>query len=110
MLSKFLIKIPSSFSRSTERAIAIFIANGNPSGIDTINITRAVIPIFPNLRIDEFEKNYSCLLNKIKNIKNNICVAKLKNVATIAYFPICFAVYSSFSSRKVYYCYTSYSY
>ena len=72
ILSKFLIKIPSSLSRSTERAIAIFIARGNPSGIDTINITNALIPIFPNLRIDEFEKNYSFLLNSIKNIKNII--------------------------------------
>lgn len=64
--------MPSSLSRSTERAIAIFIAKGNPSGIETINITKAVIPIFPNLRIDEFEKNYSFLFNSIKNIKNNI--------------------------------------
>ena len=64
--------MPSSLSRSTERAIAIFIAKGNPSGIETINITKAVIPIFPNLRIDEFEKNYSFLFNSIKKIKNNI--------------------------------------
>jgi hypothetical protein len=72
MLSKFFIKIPSSLSRSTERAIAILMASGNPSGIDTIKITSAVIPIFPNLRIDEFEKNYSFLLKRIKKTKNNI--------------------------------------
>lgn len=49
-------------------------------------------------------------MNRIKNIKNNVWVAKLKNVAKMAYFPIYLAVYSSLSSKNVYCCYTSNSY
>lgn len=63
MLSRFLIIIPSSFNLSTERAIAIFIANGSPSGIATIKITTAVIAILLTLSKVSFEIRPSYLLN-----------------------------------------------
>ena len=61
-----------------ERAIAIEIASGRPSGIETIRITTAMIAILPNYKRVSFEKASSLLLAKIKMKTKMECVKTLK--------------------------------
>jgi hypothetical protein len=60
-----------------ERAIAIEIASGKPSGIETIRITTAMIAIFPKFKSVSFEKISSLLLAKIKMKTKTECVKTL---------------------------------
>lgn len=84
-----------------ERAIAIDTASGSPSGIATIIKTIAMIAILTSL---------ISVLADIKLASSLIIMSRSKNIADVridisvtrtAYLEICFAVFSSLSSRKV---------
>ena len=60
-----------------ERAIAIEIARGRPSGMDTIKITTAIIVILPNVRSVSFENSDDSLHDKMRSMANIPCVTML---------------------------------
>jgi hypothetical protein len=64
-----LIKISSYLSLSVERAIANEIATGRPSGIATIKITMAIIPISVTCNIVLSLKTGEPVNKRYKNMK-----------------------------------------
>lgn len=88
-----------------DKAIAIEIAVARPSGIATIIKATATIANFPNCRRESFE-NKSLFVEIIaKSIMKITYVKKQITVIAVAYFDICLATLSNFSSKNV--CYSS---
>ena len=92
----------SSLRLLIERAIAMDITKGKPSGIETISRTTAVITIFSRRRIESFETKSTWESNMMRNAKKMRLVTILRKVVPSAYYLICFEIKSSFCSSKVF--------
>ena len=88
-----------------DKAIAIDIAVARPSGIATIIKATATIANLPNYKRVSFENKSLFSEIRAKSIIKIIYVRKQIAVIAVAYFDICLATLSNFSSKNV--CYSS---
>ena len=72
---------------STEKAIEIEIARGNPSGTATMMIVIAMVMMDNSLRRVSFENILSLVVNMILNVKNADIAIKTISPAKYPHFP-----------------------
>ena len=82
--------------------MAIEMARGRPSGIDTISKTTASMITFMPINSAWLENRDTSESNMMRKMRKIPWVKALKTVAARAYFPICYPTFSSFISNKVY--------
>jgi hypothetical protein len=86
---------------STEKAIEIDIARGNPSGTATIMIVIAIVRIYRSFNSDSFE-NMLSEENIILKVRNVLIVMRTISPAKYPHFPKCPAILSSLTYNGVY--------